>query len=121
MRSRVAVLRTSASGNERDILVVPLNKMTGEHRTQILDAALKTKDMDNEWFLTKVRERLERCAHACMPLRVWPAHPACVSAAGTDACMGCSEAAWSGAPGGAACMSDEGPEEGTLVMALALS
>ena len=70
MRSRVAVLRTSASGNERDILVVPLNKMTGAHRTQILDAALKTKDMDNEWFLTKVRERLERCG-PCLPLRLW--------------------------------------------------
>ena len=79
MRSRVAVLRTSASGNERDILVVPLNRMTGAHRTQILDAALKTKDMDNEWFLTKVRERLERCG-PCLPHHAWLAHVATVGA-----------------------------------------
>lgn len=62
MRSRVAVLHSSASGLERTVEIVPLRKMTSAHRTQVVDAALKTKDMSNEHFLRTVRERLDRRA-----------------------------------------------------------
>ena len=31
------------------------------HRTLLLDRAMRTHDMDNERFLRKVRERLDRC------------------------------------------------------------
>ena len=32
------------------------------HRSLVLDRAMRTRDMDNERFLRKVRERLDRCA-----------------------------------------------------------
>ena len=31
------------------------------HRSLLLDRAMRTHDMDNERFLRKVRERLDRC------------------------------------------------------------
>ena len=61
MRSRVAVLHSSQSGLERTVEIVPLHKMNSQHRTEVVDRALKTKDMNNEHFLRTVRERLDRC------------------------------------------------------------
>ncbi|EIE26053.1 ATP-binding cassette transporter [Coccomyxa subellipsoidea C-169] len=60
MRSKVAVLPRSESGHDRKVELVPLNSLNFQQRTQILDMALKTKDMDNELFLRKVRSRLDR-------------------------------------------------------------
>ncbi|CAL8470297.1 g9839 [Coccomyxa elongata] len=60
IRSKVAVLPRSESGHDRKVELVPLNSLNFEQRTQILDMALKTKDMDNELFLRKVRSRLDR-------------------------------------------------------------
>lgn len=57
----MAVLPRSESGHDRKVELVPLNSLNFEQRTQILDMALKTKDMDNELFLRKVRSRLDRC------------------------------------------------------------
>ena len=66
MRSHVAVLpkKLSDDNNKKDVELVLLSKgsMKNEHRVQILDAAMKTKDMDNEHFLATVRSRLDRCA-----------------------------------------------------------
>ena len=58
---QVAVLPKSESGHDRKVELVPLNSLNFEQRTQVLDMALKTKDMDNELFLRKVRSRLDRC------------------------------------------------------------
>ena len=74
MRSRVAVLHSSASGLERTIEVVPLHRLSGDHRTQVVDRALKTKDMNNEHVLRTVRERLDRFAHL-PPTRIGPLNP----------------------------------------------
>lgn len=60
MRSRVAVLQSSESGLERTVEIVPLHKMNSLHRTQVVDRALRTKDMNNEHFLRTMRERLDR-------------------------------------------------------------
>lgn len=57
----MVVLPRSESGRDRKVELVPLNSLNFEQRTQILDMALKTKDMDNELFLRKVRTRLDRC------------------------------------------------------------
>ena len=64
MRSHVAVLPKKLSDDhKKDVELVFLSKgsMKDEHRVQILDAAMKTKDMDNEHFLATVRSRLDRC------------------------------------------------------------
>jgi hypothetical protein len=58
---QVVVLPRKDSGPEKDVELVPLNRMSFQHRIQVLDMALKTKDMDNEHFLRKVRARLDRC------------------------------------------------------------
>ena len=69
VRSQVAVLPKTLSdssrrGSKKDVEVVFLSKgsMKDEHRKSILDAAMKTKDMDNEHFLATVRSRLDRSA-----------------------------------------------------------
>ena len=72
MRSHVAVLPKKLSDdNKKDVELVFLSKgsMKDEHRVQILDAAMKTKDMDNEHFLATVRSRLDRCAALQVPLQ----------------------------------------------------
>ena len=65
VRSQVAVLpkKLSDDNKKKDVELVFLSKgsMKDEHRVQILDAAMKTKDMDNEHFLATVRSRLDRC------------------------------------------------------------
>jgi hypothetical protein len=55
---------SSRKGSKKDVEVVFLSKgsMKDEHRKSILDAAMKTKDMDNEHFLATVRLRLDRSA-----------------------------------------------------------
>ena len=47
-----------------DVLVVDIEALARDpsHRTLLLDRAMRTHDMDNERFLRKVRERLDRCA-----------------------------------------------------------
>jgi hypothetical protein len=96
MRSRVAVLHSSASGLERTIEVVPLHKLSGDHRTQVVDRALKTKDMNNEHFLRTVRERLDRCSasHTCLV----PSHTCmaacCYLSFSVLSVRGASSAAW---------------------------
>ena len=64
---QVAVLPRSESGHDRKVELVPLNSLNFQQRTQILDMALKTKDMDNELFLRKVRSRLDRCIPQSFP------------------------------------------------------
>ena len=46
-----------------DVLVVDIEALARDpsHRTLLLDRAMRTHDMDNERFLRKVRERLDRC------------------------------------------------------------
>ena len=44
-----------------EVLVVDIDRMEKEHRQQLVDRTLRTKDMDNQRFLVKVRERLDRC------------------------------------------------------------
>ena len=60
----MAVLPKTLDNRKKDVELVFLSKgsMKDEHRMQILDAAMKTKDMDNEHFLATVRSRLDRCA-----------------------------------------------------------
>ena len=64
---QVAVLPRSESGHDRKVELVPLNSLNFQQRTQILDMALKTKDMDNELFLRKVRSTLDRCIPQSFP------------------------------------------------------
>ena len=47
-----------------DVLVLDIDKVDKDpgHRSLVLDRAMRTRDMDNERFLRKVRERLDRCA-----------------------------------------------------------
>jgi len=67
VRSHVAVLPKTLDNSKKDVELVFLSKgsMKDEHRMHILDAAMKTKDMDNEHFLATVRSRLDRCAAYC--------------------------------------------------------
>ena len=46
-----------------DVLVLDIDKVDKDpgHRSLVLDRAMRTRDMDNERFLRKVRERLDRC------------------------------------------------------------
>ncbi len=79
MRSQVGVLpKKQSDDSKKDVELVLLSKgsMKNEHRVQILDAAMKTKDMDNEHFLATVRSRLDRCA-AYSFLAVLACSPAC--------------------------------------------
>lgn len=62
---QVAVLVQTVSGHDRNVELVPLNRMSFQQRIQVLDMALKTKDMDNEHFLQKVRARLDRSDLSC--------------------------------------------------------
>ena len=64
----MAVLPRTESGHEGKVELVPLNSLNFQQRTQILDMALKTKDMDNELFLRKVRTRLDRCSSPSFPV-----------------------------------------------------
>lgn len=75
MRSHVGVLpKKMSDDNKKDVELVFLSKgsMKDEHRVQILDAAMKTKDMDNEHFLATVRSRLDRCAAHSVPIQQHP-------------------------------------------------
>ena len=71
---QVAVLPRSESGHDRKVELVPLNSLNFQQRTQILDMALKTKDMDNELFLRKVRSRLDRCSPPPVSKKQIPLH-----------------------------------------------
>ena len=66
---RLRVLQAGAQADV-DVLVLDIDKVDKDpgHRSLVLDRAMRTRDMDNERFLRKVRERLDRCAmqqHAC--------------------------------------------------------
>ena len=70
----MAVLPKKLEDSKKDVELVFLSKgsMKDEHRMQILDAAMKTKDMDNEHFLATVRSRLDRCAvHSSVTPASW--------------------------------------------------
>ena len=41
---------------------VDLLKLTAAQRRLVLDAALKTRDMDNLLLLSKIQQRLSRCS-----------------------------------------------------------
>ena len=53
-----------------DVLVLDIDKVDKDpgHRSLVLDRAMRTRDMDNERFLRKVRERLDRCVAQCMEI-----------------------------------------------------
>lgn len=59
------------SSSKKNVELVFLSKgsMKDEHRMHILDAAMKTKDMDNEHFLATVRSRLDRSVTDCCILQ----------------------------------------------------
>ena len=80
MRSHLAVLPKKPDDSKTDMELVLLSKgsLKDTHRVQILDAAMKTKDMDNEHFLATVRARLDRCsAHSCVVVCCLGWHAAC--------------------------------------------
>ena len=60
-RSSVALL-PGAKG-QKEVQLVKLDSLQDHHRMLIVDRALRTKDMDNEHFLLKLRRRLDRCGH----------------------------------------------------------
>ena len=53
-----------------DVLVLDVDKLDAGHRALVVDRAMRTRDMDNQRFLRKVQERLERCcpAYALKPV-----------------------------------------------------
>ena len=60
---RLSRLQAGATA-DIDVLVLDIDKVDKDpgHRSLVLDRAMRTRDMDNERFLRKVRERLDRCA-----------------------------------------------------------
>ena len=74
----MAVLPKKLSDSHTDVELVHLSKgsMKNEHRKIILDAAMKTKDMNNEHFLLTVQSRLARCLPLQPPLHRLTGHTA---------------------------------------------
>ncbi len=66
--------QSAAAVAPEDVLVVDIEALARDpsHRTLLLDRAMRTHDMDNERFLRKVRERLDRCAAPTCATADWP-------------------------------------------------
>jgi hypothetical protein len=56
-----------------EVLVLDVKELEhSQHTAAVLDRAMRTRDMDNERFLRKVRARLDACVFSCTAVMARP-------------------------------------------------